>query len=188
MTSGTLFARNISGSATGTGPVSVIGGTFGGTGSLSGAITVNGTATLEAGIGASTGTLTASGGVTFTGGTFKVALDSDTPSTDTLSAPSVTLGAGLALLNVSDLGTTALSNTAAPFVIIATTSGVSGNFSGLVEGSTVTVGNNNYTISYGNTLADDVTLSPAGTPVPEPASIALFSIGGIGLLRRRRRA
>jgi hypothetical protein len=68
-------------------------------------------------------------------------------------------------------------------VIISSTSGVTGNFSGLTNASTLTVGPNTYEINYGTApgYSEDVTLMVT----PEPAGLTLLGLGGLLMLWRR---
>ena len=179
--SGTLLVNNTSGSGTGTGSVTLAGtaSTLGGTGTISGGVTVNANTTLMAGLGAGVATLT-TGNVTFNGGTFSTAINSNTLTKDLLnSTGSVTLG-GVAQLNVIDVGNTMLSS--GTFVIVNAAGGVNGTFSGLADNSFYTAGQNTYTVSYD--IPDEVTLTVA---TPEPASISILGVASLSLLRRRRR-
>ncbi|HSH93510.1 MAG TPA: PEP-CTERM sorting domain-containing protein, partial [Roseimicrobium sp.] len=62
-----------------------------------------------------------------------------------------------------------------------------GTFSGLSDGSTVTVGSNSFTINYTST---DVTLTASA--IPEPSTYAALAgvgaLGAVALRRRRRQA
>jgi hypothetical protein len=54
-------------------------------------------------------------------------------------------------------------------------------------GSDLDVSNPSYT-GANSASPFTITVGPAVSPVPEPASLAVFGIGAIGLLVRRRRA
>ena len=98
---GTLLANNSSGSATGTGAVTVnSGGTLGGTGSVSGAVTVNTGGNINP--GASPGTLTLSGGLTDSAGTYVWELGTNSVAAGSYDQISLT-GGNLALGGTSKL-------------------------------------------------------------------------------------
>jgi autotransporter-associated beta strand protein len=187
---GTLLINNTTDSGTGTGAVSVSAGTLGGTGSISGNVSIgDGTDTDDSVL--SPGSLTSAisnfsvGGLTFgSDGVLSAQLDSDAVASDQVTATgSVALGDGLALLQLSDLGTGVVApNTT--FTLLASDSGISGYFRDLQPiggvGPQVTVGSNTYQLNY---LANAVTL----TAVPEPSVVGLLGLAGLAFGRRRRR-
>jgi autotransporter-associated beta strand protein len=143
---------------------------------------VNGTATLGANSNflvdiVSTGT---------TAGTdydqLKIVATNATPA-----AGNISLG-GLANLVINMTGIVPSGN---QYVIVdnTTTGSTTGTFAGLNEGDPVTVGAQQFTITYvgnadGDGQTNDVILTAT---VPEPASFGLLGLGAIGLLSRRRR-
>ncbi len=163
ITKGTLLVANRSGSATGTGPVQVNAGTFGGTGRISGAATI-GTATtaatLASGNGARLGALTLLNTLTFNSrATCKVNLNSNTAAGAQVVATGVTINSG-ALVSISDLGTTKLpSGTAFTIISNTATAAIAGTFSNLADGSTLIVGTNTYHVSYEGGDGNDLTLT-----------------------------
>ncbi|MST93977.1 MAG: choice-of-anchor D domain-containing protein [Pedosphaera sp.] len=172
---GTLLANNTSGSATGTGSVTVnSGGTLGGTGTISGAIAVNSGATLAP--GTSPGTLN-SGNVSFAGG-----------STFSVEITGATVGSQYDQLNVT--GTVALNNATLSgsgdyvpavgdsFVIINNDSAdaITGTFNSLPEGSIVTINGVDKKLTYiGGTGNDVVLLATPEIGVQQPAGTDLVS-------------
>ena len=189
----------------------VDGGLLGGSGIITGAVSVANGASLSPGAagGNSIGKLTL--GNTNTGtvgltlnGTYQV----------NLNGSSATPSAGMTYSQISVLGALSL-NPASSSLLINTTSNtnlasgqvfnialndgteaVSGTFGNLTEGATVTDNlGDTYTISYlanadGGTLGNDISLTVSGVaPVPEPATLCggLLLVGAAGWSHRRRR-
>jgi len=187
---GTLLVENTTLSATGAGAVSVQNGALGGTGRVSGAVTVGdgtgtaGTASIFAGTLGTIETLeTGALSLSNTDAAFRFDLNSTTQTADRIIVTgALTLGNGLALFAGNDLSTAILDEDF-QFVLMTATGGVSGSFAGLAEGATYTVGNNAYRISYGVDVANSVSL----TVIPEPDTALLMAFGlGIVLFYRRR--
>jgi hypothetical protein len=114
---------------------------------------------------------------------FSIQLKSNTITADCLSSTStVSLGTvAYANLFVSDIGSSPIP-LGRNFPIITASSGVSGLFAGLTEGSQFTVGQNIYAISYAT--PKEVLL----TVVPEPSmAMGVLLLGAGRLLQRRRR-
>lgn len=187
---GTLLVENTSNSATGAGAVIVQNGALGGTGRVSGAVTVGdgvgaaGTASILAGtLGTIESLETGALSLSNTDAAFRFDLNSSTLAADRIIVTgALTLGNGLALFAGSDLGSSLLDNDV-QFVLMTATAGITGHFAGLTEGSIYALGGNAYRISYGVDLANSVTL----TSVPEP-SVSILAILGLGtvLFFRRR--
>src|SRR4029078_13645237 len=110
---GILLATNRSGSARGPAAVVAAGGTLGGTGKISGAVTIGGTtgrATLAPGIGRNPGKLSLLKTLTFTSrGSYKVDLNSSRNAGDQVIAKGVTINSG-ATATITDLGTGTLTS------------------------------------------------------------------------------
>ncbi len=171
---GTLLANNSSGSATGTGTVTVnSGGTLGGTGTISGAIAVNSGGTLAP--GASPGILN-SGNVSFaSGSTFSVEING------------ATVGSQYDQLNVT--GTVALNNATLSlsgayvpasgdsFVIINNdgADAITSTFNGLPEGSILTINGVQKRITYIGGTGNDVVLGTPEIAVQQPAGTDLVN-------------
>jgi len=142
------------------------GGILAGSGTV-GAIAATGTGKVSPGTATSTATLTAIGNVSFATGTSYVAQvnSAGTPAADKLAVTgTLTLGAGIAALDLSDLGTTTLADPVK--VVLATATGaISGTFAGLANNSDVVVGINTYKIKYDDTAGplNAITLT-FGTP------------------------
>ena len=168
VSAGTLLINgNTSGSL-----MNVTGGTLGGTGPVGGIISTNGS--VAPGNGA--GLLTSAGNVTFNSGTtFRIEIGGVNPGTeyDRLQVTgAVNLGAGVTTLN----GT--LINGFTPvvgqqFTIIQSTGGITGTFA---QGSSITFGGVDFTITYNaNSVVLSVqapsptpTAAPTATPTPTP--------------------
>ncbi|MCW1926380.1 autotransporter-associated beta strand repeat-containing protein [Luteolibacter arcticus] len=144
---GTLRASNATGSATGTGAVSInTTATFGGTGAVSGAVTVNSGGTLAPGTSIeslATGELTLAAGSTFA----VEYSSSGAPTTDVANVTgNVTLAGSLSL---TDLAAVPIGITLGNKLTIITYSGtLTGTFAGLPEGATVTSGANAFIVRY----------------------------------------
>jgi len=162
---GKLVVGNSTGSATGTGPVQVNGGTFGGKGIASGSVTVGagsgGGAILAPGVAGSVPTvLTIQGNLTFKAdATYLFKLNAKKARTDMVIANGATIESG-AQFDINTVGNkklttgkvfTAISNTA--------TTPISGTFANLADGSTVTVGVNKLQVSYSGGDGNDLTLT-----------------------------
>ncbi len=165
VTAGNLILNNVTGSATGRGPVQVSGGTLGGQGRVFGAVTV-GTGSQSGAIlapGAAVSnpaTFTTLGAMTFKAdGTYSWRLNTKTAKSDRVSANGVTIESGaqfdfVAVANrrlTPGINFTAISNTAV--------TPISGNFANLADGATITVGNNSYLASYEGGDGNDLTLT-----------------------------
>jgi autotransporter-associated beta strand protein len=163
VTQGTLLVGNGTGSGTGTGPVAINAGTLGGTGKISGTVTI-GTATTAAmlapGSRAELGTLKLSNTLTFNArGNYKADLNSTLVRTDQVTAKGVTINSG-ATATITDLGTGTLT-TGTVLTIINNTANtpISGTFSNLADGSTLVIGSNTYLVSYEGGTGNDLTLT-----------------------------
>jgi autotransporter-associated beta strand protein len=150
---GGLLVRNASGSATGTGPVQINNGLLGGSGIIAGTVTVGtGTGTgaiLTPGNKTSLGTLTIQSAVTFhADATYNCTLSSSRSVSNKLIANGVTID-GAAVFSARDRDATALLP-GTSFTIIDNTSAtpISGRFSNLPDGSSLTIGSNTYQASY----------------------------------------
>ncbi len=160
---GTLLVTNKTGSATGRGTVLVNAGTLGGTGKISGSVTVASGATsavLAPGSGSKPGTLTMLSTLAFgSHATYKVDLNSSTVKADQVIAKGVTISSG-ALVSIGDLGSGTLT-AGTIFTVISNTAATSiaGAFSNLADGSTLVVGSNTYKANYEGGTGNDLTLT-----------------------------
>jgi autotransporter-associated beta strand protein len=167
VSAGTLVVANISGSATGTGPVSVNAGTLGGSGIISGAVTVgtgsgNGAFLAPAHGGNKQLTLTIQGSLTFNSDstyTYTFKARGNRSKIDKVIAKGVTINGG-ATINLSGTAQgqltqgmvlTLIKNTAA--------TPINGTFSNLADGSIVTINGNNLQASYEGGDGNDLTLT-----------------------------
>jgi autotransporter-associated beta strand protein len=161
---GTLLVNNATGSGLGTGPVQALSGILGGSGIISGRVTV-GTGRgpgIVLGPGANSivpGTLTIGKQLAFkSDATYRVTLNSSTPAIDLVIANGVRiLGAQIVLNEVGNAtlppGTifTVMSNTGRK--------PINGTFANLADGSTITVGSNTYQANYEGGDGNDLTLT-----------------------------
>jgi autotransporter-associated beta strand protein len=157
---GTLLVNNPSGSGTGTTNVEVnSGGTFGGTGGITGAVTLKG-GTLSP--GASIESLGVGALTSEAGSTMIVEFDSSSNATDVVNVTgALSLGAGLCSLQLVD--TAAIPQeiaTGTKLTIVTYGSSTGGTFATLAEEGTVTVGATTFKIRYADGNA--VTLEAVG--------------------------
>ncbi|MGI9114817.1 MAG: beta strand repeat-containing protein [Chthoniobacterales bacterium] len=160
-------------------------GTLGGTGTISGSVTV-GTGSGSGAVispGHSIGTLTIANGLALNSdATYKFELNSTTAIADKLIANGVTISG--AHFSFTDLGSGALAP-GTTFVIIDnnSTSAINGVFANLADGGTFSSNGNTYLASYEGSTGDDLTLTVV---VPEPGAAVLVLLGcGLFLVRRR---
>jgi autotransporter-associated beta strand protein len=164
VTRGFLFVNNTTGSGAGTGPVTVDAGALGGSGIISGAVTL-GTGTgsgayLAPGKANAIGTLTLNNTLTFLAdATYDFDLNSSRATADNIIAKGITISNGT-VMSMTDKGVaplpigtvlTALSNTA--------TTPINGTFANLADGATITIGNNKFQASYEGGDGNDLTLT-----------------------------
>jgi autotransporter-associated beta strand protein len=165
VSAGVLVVSNASGSGTGTGPVNVNAGTLGGKGVITGAVTI-GTGTgvgafLAPGVASNqTGKLTFRKTLTFkSDSTYTYKLNTNNGRADLVRAKEIRIESGAQFAfqprgnHPLTLGTvfTVLNNAAA--------TPISGTFANLPDGSTFTVGRNNYQASYEGGDGNDLTLT-----------------------------
>lgn len=163
------------------------GGILGGTGTITTA-TLNANGTLAPGL--SVGTLN-TGSLTFSSGSV-LAVEIDGTGSDRLNVTG-TVSLGGATLSVSSLGGY-VHTPGTVYTIVANdgTEPVSGRFSGLPEGATVSGGGFFFKISYGGGDGNEVTLEALAVPAPTLSEWAQFGLtlvlAGIAVwyLRRRR--
>ena len=161
---GTLLANSTSGSATGSGPVTVkTGATLGGTGVVGGAVTIESGGTLAPGVtieSLATGALTL-----LAGSTVAAEINSTgTPTADVVNVAGNVVLAGA--LTVADLaGTPQLVKTGDKLTVLTYTGTLTGTFVGLPEEATLTVGRNSFKIRYNDAKA--VTLESLASAVDD---------------------
>jgi autotransporter-associated beta strand protein len=183
---GTLLANNTSGSATGTGTVTVAsGGTLGGSGSISGDTTIQSGGTLTGGTNGTVDSLDFGGNLTMnSGSTWLVDLAGATADQILLSLNTATLDLGTATLAVNTLDT---AWTLGQVWTIASffPGQLSGTFFNLNDGDTLFASGSGgqFQVNYNNSLGT-VTL----TAVPEPSTvITLILLLALGAWIGRKR-
>jgi autotransporter-associated beta strand protein len=163
--SGKLAADNIVGSATGTGPVQVNAGTFGGRGTIAGAVTIGtgsgpgATLTPEKTTGAPD-VLTIQSALTFNSDAiYEVGLKTKGAISGKTVANGVTIQSGASFSFVVHQHRVLRAGTL--FTVLENTAGtpIAGAFSNLPDGSTFTVGLNTYKVSYEGGDGNDLTLT-----------------------------
>ena len=162
---GILVVNNRSGSATGTGIIQVREGTLGGKGTVAGAVNIgigNGVgAFLAPSIGASRpASATIQGLLTFQAdGTYTYELNTRRAMADQVTANGVTINSG-AQFDLHPLGNRALT-IGQVFTAISNSSAapISGTFANLADGSTITIGRNNFQADYEGGDGNDLTLT-----------------------------
>jgi hypothetical protein len=156
---GTLLVNNTSGSGTGTGRVIVRHGILGGTGIIAGDVQVG--SIISPGKKARvTGTLTIESALTIdTAGSYHFTVDTNGATADEIVANGATLipGAQLAAVGVG-AGSIAVGTTFTAISNSATTP-ISGTFSNLLDGGTLTIGNNTFQANYEGGDGNDLTLT-----------------------------
>jgi autotransporter-associated beta strand protein len=165
VSSAILLVSNTSGSATGTGAVSVNGGTLGGSGIIAGAVTVGINANTASFLAPSKGakrpaTLAIQGALTLNDdSTYLYKLDTKHRVSDQVLAQGVTIDDG-AKFSLRASGTTQLP-LGQVFTVINNTgaSGISGQFHNLADDAIVSIGGNNLQASYSGGDGNDLTLT-----------------------------
>jgi fibronectin-binding autotransporter adhesin len=172
--------------------VTVNAGAFGGGGSSNASVNIgnasgSGDSFLRAGGNAAIGTFTTTGATTLNSdAVFAVDFNSSLASFDKLVTNGLTISG--ASLSLSDLGSAALAGNQTFTIIDNTGAGsIAGTFTGLSEGAVITIGSNNFTISYAGGTGNDIVLTTSAVPEPSTyAALAGLVTLGVATLRRRR--
>ena len=170
------------GTTTGTGSVAVnFGGTFGGANAPLGpsdtlAVTVSG-GTLDPGPMAGTGILHTSGVVINPGSTFAVELDGTVPG---LEYDRLDVTGAISLAGQLKITVGFMPEPDDHLYIITSLGGVTGTFDGLEDGAMLWEAGRGFYIHYADYYVELQV-------IPEPATLLLLGMGGLGLLLRRRR-
>jgi autotransporter-associated beta strand protein len=165
VTVGTLRVNNSTGSGTGSGPVKIQAGAVGGTGTISGPVTIGtgsgpGAVLAPSVQGRQLAILTLEQGLTFKGdGSYSYKLNTNSATADQVIAHRVDIQSG-AQFTFQSLGNRRLP-IGTTFIAIGNTAGtpISGTFANLPDGSTFTAGRNNYQASYEGGDGNDLTLT-----------------------------
>jgi len=157
----------------------VTGGTLGGTGTVKN-VAVSGTGRISPATATTTGTLTTTGDVSFAAGTeYTAQINSNgSPTSDTLAVTgTLALGAEVATLAFSDLGSAVLSSSV-KLVLATATTAITGTFTGLPNNSSVAIGGNTYQLKYDDTVGalKAITLT-FGTPAGYSAWASTNGVG-----------
>ncbi len=197
VTTGTLLINNTSGSGTGTGAVTVDGGTLGGSGSFTGALTVNAGGTLAP--GASIESLGSGALALNTGSTFGYEVDSGVVGADLQRVTGNLSLSGTVTLTLTNLSVGTFANATKFTLINYTGTWNNGLFTydnvSLANGATFSFNGQNWRIDYdASSGGSNFSSEYLGgsyvniTVVPEPATWALlaFSLTTVMILRRRK--
>jgi autotransporter-associated beta strand protein len=194
LSAGTLI---VSGSLSGSSSTTVTNATLAGTGSITGPVTIgNGTdgastAAIQVGSAGTTGTLSTGALTLKSDAVYKFNLNPTLVTSDLLNVTgAITLGSGVAALS-GNLLSDKLLGVGVTFAIAQSTTPITGNFAGLPDNTTFNLGDNNYTIHYGNGdgITDEITLTTTAVPEPQTWAMMIGSFGMlVGLQRMRRRS
>ena len=162
---GELLVSNTLGSGTGAGPVQVALGTLGGTGTISGAVTIGtglgrGAVVAPGSNGIAIGILTIQSSLLCqSDATYDFEVDTDTSTADQLTASGVTINSGATFLPTS-FGTDTLT-LGITFTAINNISAtpISGTFANLPDGGTIQIGSNTFQANYEGGDGNDLTLT-----------------------------
>ncbi len=163
---GKLVVANTSGSATGTGAVTVVGGTLGGGGIISGAVTVGTGSGSGAFLAPATGTnmkatFTTQGALTLKSDatyTYTVKGNGRNVQADKVVANGVTIS-GAAFSFKATIQGALRAGTVLTVISNSSANPISGTFSNLPDGSTITVGSNTFQVNYSGGDGNDLTLT-----------------------------
>jgi autotransporter-associated beta strand protein len=165
VTLGDVLVANRTGSATGTGPVQVNAGRIGGAGTIAGPLTIgtgsgSGAILIPAAGTKREVTTTIESALTLKAdATYNCAVNTITGASDSVVANGVMIDPSATfVLHPKGTGTLVSGTMITPINNTAATP-ISGSFNGLTEGSTITVGNNTYQVSYIGGDGNDFTLT-----------------------------
>ena len=164
VSAGSLVVANHNGSATGTGAVKVNTGRIGGNGTITGGLTIgtgagSGATLIPRLISKPTVVFTVNGALTFNSdATYNDSFNSVQNTADSVRANGVTISGARVLLKDRRTSTLAVGTI---FTLINNTAATPtvGTFSNLADGATVTIGSNNYQVSYSGGDGNDLTLT-----------------------------
>jgi autotransporter-associated beta strand protein len=165
VTAGTLRVNNSTGSGTGSGPVKIQAGALGGTGTISGPVTIGtgsgpGAVLAPSVQGRQLAILTLEQGLTFKAdGSYSYKLNTNSATADQVIAHRVNIQSG-AQFSLQSFGNRRLP-IGTIFIAISNTSAtpIAGTFANLPDGSTFSAGRNNYQATYEGGDGNDLTLT-----------------------------
>jgi autotransporter-associated beta strand protein len=156
---GALIITNKSGSATGTGDLAINQGTLAGTGNIAGSIILGNGAVLAPGINGP-GRLTTQRALSFGGlSSYLCEIDTKRKRSDSVSARGVTILSDTIFSLISIGNRPIPSGTVFTVIDNHSQSPIAGTFSNLPDGSTITAGNNIYTVNYEGGTGNDLILT-----------------------------
>ena len=167
VSAGTLLATNTSGSATGTGVVTVSAGTLGGSGIISGAVTIGtgsgaGATLAPAGGTRKQATLTSQSALSFNADatyTYTFKARGNKARTDKVVALGVTINSGATFAFTGTVQGTLQPGLVLTVISNTSATPISGTFSNLADGAILTANGNNFQASYQGGDGNDLTLT-----------------------------
>lgn len=157
---GTLLVENVVDSATGTGPVQIDHGTFGGNGLIAGAVTVGDGVRSGAALAPRRGVLTLQTTLTLRTATeYRWNIATTSGSATAVSAWGVTIDSGVNFVATSEGSTELAPGTVFTAITNNDVGPIAGTFANLADGATLAVGPNTFQADYEGGDGNDLTLT-----------------------------